>query len=58
MNDNEVFTMSYMLAEQVTKTFGKENSLVTAVDEISFTIDEGEFIAVMGESGAGKSTLL
>ena len=50
--------MSYILAEQVTKTFGKENSLVTAVDEISFTIDEGEFIAVMGESGAGKSTLL
>jgi putative ABC transport system ATP-binding protein len=50
--------MSYILAEQVTKTFGNENSLVTAVDEISFTIDEGEFIAVMGESGAGKSTLL
>jgi len=58
MIDNEVFTMSYILAEQVTKTFGNENSLVTAVDEISFTIDEGEFIAVMGESGAGKSTLL
>ena len=58
MIDNEVVTMSYILAEQVTKTFGNENSLVTAVDEISFTIDEGEFIAVMGESGAGKSTLL
>ena len=50
--------MSYISAEQVTKTFGNENSLVTAVDDISFTIDEGEFIAVMGESGAGKSTLL
>ena len=50
--------MSYILTEQVTKTFGNENSLVTAVDDISFTIDEGEFIAVMGESGAGKSTLL
>lgn len=50
--------MSYISAEQVTKTFGNENSLVTAVDNISFTIDAGEFIAVMGESGAGKSTLL
>jgi len=50
--------MSYIIAEQVTKTFGNENSLVTAVNDISFTIDEGEFVAVMGESGAGKSTLL
>ena len=50
--------MSYIIAEQITKTFGNENSLVTAVDDISFTIDEGEFVAVMGESGAGKSTLL
>ena len=50
--------MSYIIAEQITKTFGNKNSLVTAVDDINFKIDEGEFIAVMGESGAGKSTLL
>jgi putative ABC transport system ATP-binding protein len=50
--------MSYINAEQITKTFDNGNSLVTAVDDISFKIDEGDFVAVMGESGAGKSTLL
>lgn len=50
--------MSSIIAEQITKTFGSKDSLVTAVDDISFDIAEGEFVAVMGESGAGKSTLL
>ena len=39
------------MAEQITKTFGNENYLVTAVDDINFKIAEGEFIAVMGKSG-------
>jgi len=50
--------MSYIIAENLTKTYGRGDAIVSAVDDINFQIEEGEFVAVMGESGAGKSTLL
>jgi putative ABC transport system ATP-binding protein len=50
--------MSYIIAEHLSKQFGSGDAVVSAVDDISFQIAEGEFVAVMGESGAGKSTLL
>jgi putative ABC transport system ATP-binding protein len=50
--------MSYIIAENLTKTYGSGEAIVSAVDDINFQIDQGEFVAVMGESGAGKSTLL
>ena len=50
--------MSYIIAENLTKTYGSGDAIVSAVDNISFQIEEGEFVGVMGESGAGKSTLL
>lgn len=50
--------MSYIQAENLVKHYGKGDGLVQAVRGISFEIEEGEFVAVMGESGSGKSTLL
>ncbi|UCG05151.1 MAG: ABC transporter ATP-binding protein [Desulfobacterales bacterium] len=50
--------MSYIVAEELIKQYGKGHATVTAVAGISFHINEGDFIGIMGESGAGKSTLL
>jgi putative ABC transport system ATP-binding protein len=50
--------MSYIKAENLVKHYGTGDGLVQAVRGITFEIEEGEFVAVMGESGSGKSTLL
>ena len=50
--------MSYILAKDLVKHYGKGEGIVEAVRGMSFAIDSGEFVAVMGESGAGKSTVL
>jgi len=48
--------MDYMNAENLTKQYGSGEATVTAVDGVSFGINKGEFVAIMGESGSGKST--
>ena len=51
-------TSKILSVEKVTKTFGKGNSLTKAVDNLSFSVKKGEFLAIMGASGSGKSTTL
>jgi putative ABC transport system ATP-binding protein len=50
--------MSYIEVNNLVKTYGNGDAAFTAVKGMSFQIDQGEFIAIMGESGSGKSTLL
>lgn len=42
----------------IQKYYGEKGNLTKAIDDISFTVEEGEFIGIMGASGSGKTTLL
>ena len=44
--------------ENIEKYYGSKSSLTKAIDNISFSVNKGEFVAIMGASGSGKTTLL
>lgn len=50
--------MDILKTEELKKYYGKEETLVKALDGVNFTVHDGEFVAIVGTSGSGKSTLL
>ncbi len=58
ISERQVMNMNILDVQNLCKTYGKGEAEVRALDNVSFSVGKGEFIAIVGESGSGKSTLL
>ena len=50
--------MAVLEVKRLTKIYGSEDTKITALDHVSFSVNKGEFVAIIGASGSGKSTLM
>ena len=54
----EITMDNILTIDKIEKYYGSKSSLTKAIDGISFEVEKGEFVAIMGASGSGKTTLL